>query len=737
MNTAWQFNLSPWVLIAAALFLLASIAFFLRSLKREGSTKAHCTLHSIRLLAALILTATLLRPERVTTLTRTEQPRIAILWDASGSMATRDVLTTEGQPPQRRADWLAQQITSEFWKPLQARYQITTQPISPTPDPTTGATPEDIAQAGTDLATPLTTLPKQYPDLRAILLLTDGDWNQGKSPITAATTLAQQDTPIFTLTIGTPRYLPDIELLPVIAPTYGLINERISIMATLQNRLPREVRTTISITSPTGATISTKPITLPPNGQTQEMLILTPQEEGEGEYKVTLPVESEETFPENNTQPFHLAIRKETLKVLLIDTEPRWEYRYLRNALLRDPGISLHTLLYHPQLGMGAGPGYLDEFPTKKEDLQSYDVIFLGDIGTDGTLTPDNCTLIRGLVEQQASGLILLPGPHGHQHTLTTSPLADLIPIELDPTKGTGLATSVEAHLDLTFRGRDHWLTMLASDPAANQVIWKSLPGFYWYAPVLKARPGAEVLAVHQMARNDHGRIPLLVTRNAGNGKVLYMGTDAAWRWRKGVEDTYHYRFWGQIVRWMSHQRHLAQDQGLRFFYEPENPKRGETIHLNTTLMDTLGLPLPTGQVTATLTSPTGTTETIDLPTTNPDWGLHQANFTPREGGTYTVQIDSPTTQRHLTTKLDITLPTLEKIGQPAQPAILQELAAITNAATGTTADLPALLSQINLLPEPKLQEQRTRLWCNPLWVTTLLTLLVIYWVGRKLLGLA
>ena len=43
-----------------------------------------------------------------------------------------------------------------------------------------------------------------------------------------------------------------------------------------------------------------------------------------------------------------------------------------------------------------------------------------------------------------------------------------------------------------------------------------------------------------------------------------------AWRWRRGVEDTYHYRFWGQVVRWMAHQRHLAHKEGIRFFYNPE-----------------------------------------------------------------------------------------------------------------------------------------------------------------------
>ena len=27
------------------------------------------------------------------------------------------------------------------------------------------------------------------------------------------------------------------------------------------------------------------------------------------------------------------------------------------------------------------------------------------------------------------------------------------------------------------------------------------------------------------------------------------MGSDSAWRWRRGVEDKFHYRFWSQVVR--------------------------------------------------------------------------------------------------------------------------------------------------------------------------------------------
>src|SRR6266404_4244002 len=67
-------------------------------------------------------------------------------------------------------------------------------------------------------------------------------------------------------------------------------------------------------------------------------------------------------------------------------------------------------------------------------------------------------------------------------------------------------------------------------------------------------------------------------TRAAGSGKVLFMGTDSAWRWRRGVEDKYHYRFWSQVVRWMAHQRHLSEKQGILLTFSLEVPQAGETV---------------------------------------------------------------------------------------------------------------------------------------------------------------
>ena len=109
-------------------------------------------------------------------------------------------------------------------------------------------------------------------------------------------------------------------------------------------------------------------------------------------------------------------------------------------TLVNGNGVAVNTVLYHPQIGMGEGAGYLGSFPSKREDLQGYDVVFLGDVGvTKGMLSPEQATMLRGLIEQQASGLVFLPGPLGWQKTLKDSPLADLVPVETDFEKGAGM----------------------------------------------------------------------------------------------------------------------------------------------------------------------------------------------------------------------------------------------------------------------------------------------------------
>ena len=99
-------------------------------------------------------------------------------------------------------------------------------------------------------------------------------------------------------------------------------------------------------------------------------------------------------------------------------------------------------------------------------------------------------------------------------------------------------------------------------------------------------RPAATCWPCTKTSSNEFGRLPLLVTRTFGAGKVLFMGTDGAWRWRKGVEDKYHYRFWGQVVRWMAYQRNMAKGETMRLYYVPDQPQLNQMLALHANVME-------------------------------------------------------------------------------------------------------------------------------------------------------
>ena len=432
-----------------------------------------------------------------------------------------------------------------------------------------------------------------------------------------------------------------------------------------------------------------------------------------------------------------LDIRLEELRVLVIDSFPRWEYRYLRNALERDPGVELATLLFHPDLEkVGAGRGYLKEFP-EDDELATFDVIVLGDIGAgEGQLSADQCTAIMKTVRDQAAGLVFMPGLRGNMAGLLETSLSDLLPIVWDDSQPRGWGTGTPGRFALTEAGTQSLLTKLEDTEEASARIWALLPGFQWYGPALRAKAGSEVLAIHATESNRFGRIPLVVTRTFGAGKILYMGADAAWRWRRGVEDKYHYRFWGQVARWMSYQRNMAQGEKMRLFFSPDRPRVGGTLTLNANVMSLTGEPLRDGTVTAQIESPSGKPSTVRfLPAGEESWGLFTGTFTPKEPGDYRVRLSSPDAGAEMETSIPVQGTRKERRGRPARPEVLREIALLTGGKFIESISPDQVVAAVSSLPEEKPIERRLQIWAHPIWAGLLVLLLAIFWIGRKVAG--
>jgi hypothetical protein len=720
---------TTWSLAISVVAVLATAGFCFVAWRRSGYSKSLGLLELLRLGLVVIAAVLLNQPEWIEEYRPPEKPSVAVLWDASASMDTRDVVSREAlsAAPRARRDAVAPLAESAPWIKLRERLNVVIQPFS-APEP----------GRGTDLNEPLAQALEKIQNLRGIVLASDGDWNEGKPPVETAARLRVKNVPVFTVAVGSPSRLPDVELLSLDAPTFGVAGKSVRIPFTIDSALPREYATTVILRSSDGDELS-REVRIAPMTRTTDAIVWKPKSTGNFTLSLEVPRHPEETLTDNNRMTAPIAIRDEKLKVLVVESYPRWEYRYLRNALSRDPGVEVSCLLFHPGLSKvgGGNKDYIKQFPTGLDELSKYDVVFLGDVGVgDGQLTTEQCRLLKGLVEFQASGLVFMPGIQGREQSLFDTELGDLCPVLLDNAQPGGWGSRTPNHFELTETGRSSLLTKLADTQDDNAEVWEGLPGFQWYAPVLRAKAGSEVLAVHKDAVNEFGRLPLLATRTFGAGKVLFMGTDGAWRWRKGVEDKYHYRFWGQVVRWMAYQRNMAKGETMRLYYVPDQPKMNQTISLHANIMDKGGEPLHGGEVSALIKAPSGKSDRVRFSSTGDEWGVFAGKYTAMEPGKHELTLTCKQTGATLEASFFVQGAAAERIGRPARPEVLEEIARVTRGKVIAADKLDEVVRALAELPEPPPSIRRLQLWSHPALAAGIVVLLGVFWVGRKVIGL-
>jgi hypothetical protein len=731
MNSAQSltFLSGPWSIAVSLLVVLGTAALCFVAWRRSGYRRDLGLLELLRLAMVCLIAVVFNQPEWVEEYRPEEKPSIAVLWDGSTSMQTRDVPSGNGESGglSTRHEAIAPLVDSDFWTSLAERMTVVTQSFSAADD-----------EQGTNLNEPLAQAPRRIKNLRGIVLASDGDWNVGQPPVQAAAALRLKDIPLFAVPVGSPSRLPDVELLSLDAPTFGIVGKSVRVPFTIDSTLPREYLTSVTLETSEGEKL-TKEVRIAPMGRTSDWILWKPKDIGDYTLTLDVPEQSDELLEDNNRLSAPIAIRQEKLRVLVVESVPRWEYRYLRNALSRDPGVDLSCLLFHPGLNKvgGGNADYIKAFPSGLDELAKYDVVFLGDVGLeDGQLSSEDCRLLRGLIEHQASGLVFMPGWQGRQMSLVESELGDLMPVLLDESQPGGWGSRMPSHFELTELGRRSLLTKLADTQGENIEVWEGLPGFQWYAPVVRAKAGSEVLCVHKDITNEFGRLPLLATRTFGAGKVLFMGTDGAWRWRKGVEDKYHYRFWGQVVRWMAYQRNMAKGETMRMYYSPEQPQVRQTVSLTANVMERSGEPLPQGDVTARIVAPSGKAETVRFTSFGDEWGAFSGRYTTREAGRHEVTLACKQTGATLEASFFVQGAPIERIGQAARADVLEELARVTRGRVIAANRLEQVLQSLAELPDPPASVRRVQLWCHPAVMATLIIMLGAFWIGRKVIGL-
>jgi hypothetical protein len=180
----------------------------------------------------------------------------------------------------------------------------------------------------------------------------------------------------------------------------------------------------------------------------------------------------------------------------------------------------------------------------------------------------------------------------------------------------------------------------------------------------------------------------------------------------------------------------MSNGDNMRLFYSPDRPRAGAVLTLNANVTSATGEPLRDGVVIAQITSPSGKIDSVRLaPAGEEAWGLFTGLYTPEEPGEHQVRLTCADAGSALDATISVQGSAREKVGQPAKPEVLREIAQLTHGKfmeNATPADVAALIAA---LPQPELQEHRVQIWAHPLWGGLLIVLLGTFWAGRKLTG--
>lgn len=391
----------------------------------------------------------------------------------------------------------------------------------------------------------------------AIVLISDGQHNDGPPPEQLARSLGQRHVPVYCISIGDEKPPQDLAVADVRHNDLVFSDDQVRGSVLVQDDMPPGRSFTLKLeqkdltlwqqemkSNGTGARI------VPFQFSIKDLVAAQRAAMGDaGTSRSSLPLEMKASIApidgefrkDNNDRPFYVVkSMPQQVKVLLIDGRPRWETRYLRNTLSRDPHWQVNTLLLQTAGDMRTGDG-AGEFPTNRDALFNYDLVVFGDV-PPGLLSPTQIEWLRDFVQLRGGGMIFVDGQRGHLREYRGTPLAELLPVSWD--EGAPVPSPREFHL--TAAGATLPMLNLATGDQANASIWQRLPAPHWVAPV-KPLAGAETL-LEFSAPSGNVASPALIVRHAGAGQVAYAAFDETWRWRFEVGDEYHQRYWNQLT---------------------------------------------------------------------------------------------------------------------------------------------------------------------------------------------
>jgi uncharacterized membrane protein len=570
----------------------------------------------------------------------------------------------------------------------------------------------------------------------AIVLLSDGADNAGGIDADTIARLRSRHIPVHTVGFGADHPLRDVELDAAALAPRALADSRLAAVIRFHQYGYAGRKAKIVVRDGTSV-VASRDVTFEADGAAQsETLLFNVGAAGAKAIQFSIePLQGEESTA-NNAVSRMLNVESDKRRVLYVEGEPRWEYKFVRRAEEDDRIVQLISMLRTTEnkiyrQGIQDPKELSEGFPTRAESLFAYHALVIGSVEAT-YFTPVQRELIREFVDRRGGGLLLLGGRFSlADGGWGVSNLADLLPVVLPDAKGT---FHVEpATVELAPAGVDNYITRLVDDSAVNGKRWKTLPYLMDFQEPGTPKPGATVLA--DMSANGR-KMPMLITENFGRGRTAVLATSGTWRWQMNspVGDPAFTLFWQQLLRWL-----VTGSPGHVAASVPDQTLLDEgRITLSVDVRGDDYQPAADAHVEAHIIGPDGVSANVEMTPATDTPGGFQAEWTAEKPGSYLTEVVARRGEQPIGRDV-LTFQRMDGVAENFHTGqnreLLSRLAQQTGGKYWRPQDLSDLPDEIAFSEAGVTTREINELWNMPIFLIAILALRSAEWLLRRKWG--
>src|SRR5215471_6641803 len=732
------------LLVAAALAAAALITY--RSIAADGPVRDKVVLVLVRLSFVAVLLFCLARPTLVLKAAVPQQNFLGVLVDDSRSMMIAD---DDGQP---RSQFVQRQLTGQnaaLLQELSKRFVLRFFKFSSSAGRVASLSEAHYEGTATRLGDALERARDELSGLplAGLVMITDGADTSDVSLDDPLASLKARSIPVFPVGLGQERFTRDIQISRVETPRVALKGSAL-VVDVVVSQTGYSGKTVALNVEDGGRIVTSQPITLPPDGQSLTAKVrFTANDAGARLFRFRIAPQEGEEVTQNNARDALLEVRDRHERILYYEGEPRFEAKFLLNAVDGDKNIVV-VLLQRTAENKYMRRNVLDQnelvggFPKTREELFAYRALIIGSIDA-AAFTPEQLRMIADFVNKRGGSLLMLGGRRAFaEGGWAGTPVGEVLPVVLDTDtgrKGPEYFSMLAVHP--TRAGATSPVTQIADTEEHSSDRWSEMPEVSSVNPIRAVKPGATVL-LNATDKQKQEQIVLAYQRY-GRGKAVAMPIQDSWAWKMDakipVEDLTHATYWRRLVRWLvDGVPDLVNVTTTQDRVEP-----GEAVKIVAEVSDKAYAEVNDSHVVATVTSPSGKKSEFPMEWTVTRDGEYRASFVPDEPGLYDIKVDAARAsgdQKSLGTNevhVRASAGDAEYFDAAMRGSLLRRIAEDTGGHFFTTSNASLLPEAVTYTGRGVTVVEERDLWDMPVLLLFLLGLLSTEWAFRRVRGFA